>query len=228
MEAVAIRTGDELPVLQREVGDHLAVERRPGRASHRTRRRRLGSARRSAGHSGSPNAACELAPSRAGRRRGSAPARPSRPVSRAGIAFEVAATSMPRKSASASHVVTPGVSTSSGAASRSGNAGGRGIVCAISTSAAKSPRSQVTSVFSPAPAGARKSYDSLPPIIPGSRLHLAVLETDAVEDAVVRLALFAEALVEPLLVAVERVRVFHDELAHPDEALAAGEARRAP
>ncbi len=36
----------------------------------------------------------------------------------------------------------------------------------------------------------------------------------------VRLLLLAEALVEPGLVAVERVRVLHDELAQPDEALA--------
>ena len=54
------------------------------------------------------------------------------------------------------------------APSVSGNAGARGTPRATSMSAAKSPFSQVTSVFSPAPAGARKSTDSLPPIIPDS------------------------------------------------------------
>jgi len=39
---------------------------------------------------------------------------------------------------------------------------------ATSRSAAKSPFSQVTRVFSPPSAGARKSIDSVPPIIPGS------------------------------------------------------------
>ncbi len=85
-----------------------------------------------------------------------------------GIAFEVAATSMSRNLASSSQVTTPGVSTSCGAASGSGKTGGRGTACATSRSAAKSPFSQVTSVFSPDPDGARKSIDSLPPIIPDS------------------------------------------------------------
>ena len=40
-----------------------------------------------------------------------------------GIAFDVAARSIPRNSASASHVVTPGVSTSSGAPSGAGKHG---------------------------------------------------------------------------------------------------------
>ena len=62
----------------------------------------------------------------------------------------------------------PGVSISSGASSRGGNSGARGTARATSRSAAKSPFSQVTSVFSPEPDGARKSTDSLPPIIPDS------------------------------------------------------------
>ena len=53
-----------------------------------------------------------------------------------GIAFDVAAASMPSSSASASIVVTPGVATSSGAPSRSGNSGARGTPRAISRSAA--------------------------------------------------------------------------------------------
>ena len=85
-----------------------------------------------------------------------------------GIAFDVAATSIARNSASASHVFTPGVSTSSVETSVSGKIGARGTPRATSRSAAKSPFSQVTSVFSPAPAGARKSAEPLPPIIPDS------------------------------------------------------------
>jgi hypothetical protein len=53
-----------------------------------------------------------------------------------GIAFEVAARSMPRNSASASQVVTPGVSTSSGLSRRGGNSTARGTPRAISASAA--------------------------------------------------------------------------------------------
>jgi hypothetical protein len=53
-----------------------------------------------------------------------------------GIAFVVAATSMPRKAPSASQVTTPGVSTSSGLPSGFGNSGARGMPLAISASAA--------------------------------------------------------------------------------------------
>jgi hypothetical protein len=52
-----------------------------------------------------------------------------------GIAFDVAAASMPSSSASASIVSTPGVSISSGASSRSGNSGARGTLRAMSMSA---------------------------------------------------------------------------------------------
>ena len=85
-----------------------------------------------------------------------------------GIAFDVAAVSIPSRSASVSIVAMPGVSISSGASSRAGNVGARGAERATSRSAAKSPFSHVTSVFSPEPDGARKSKDSLPPIIPDS------------------------------------------------------------
>jgi hypothetical protein len=53
-----------------------------------------------------------------------------------GIAFEVAASSMSKKLASPSIVVTPGVSTSCGAPKRSGKRGARGIARATSRSAA--------------------------------------------------------------------------------------------
>ena len=49
------------------------------------------------------------------------------------------------------------------------------------------------------------------------RLHLVHLEAAALEDPVVRLRVELEVPVEPLLVAVERVRVLHDELADADE-----------
>jgi hypothetical protein len=92
-----------------------------------------------------------------------------------GIAFDVAAESTPRSSASASIVATPGVATSCGASSRSGNVGARGTERATSRSAAKSSFSHVTRTFSPEPAGARKSVDSLPPIIPDSAATACVL-----------------------------------------------------
>ena len=65
-------------------------------------------------------------------------------------------------------VVTPGVSTSSGSSSSAGNSGGRGTPRAISRSA------RVVAVLAgdegvlARPEGARKSTDSLPPIIPDS------------------------------------------------------------
>ena len=94
-----------------------------------------------------------------------------------------------------------------------GTPAARGTPRATSRSAAKSPFSQVTSVFSPAPAGARKSTDSLPPIIPDSASTLGRLSPQRSKIALVRAALQLEARGEPRLVAVERVRVLHDELA---------------
>ena len=77
-------------------------------------------------------------------------------------------------------------------------------------------------------AGARKSRDSLPPIIPGSASTSVRLEPAPLEDARVRLLVLREARVEPGLVAVERVRVLHDELAQRGSGRRAGAARRAP
>jgi hypothetical protein len=51
-------------------------------------------------------------------------------------------------------------------------------------------------------------------------LHRVVLEPAALEDPVVGLLVESEAPLEPLLVAVERVGVLHDELPDPDEARA--------
>src|SRR5207302_10991194 len=48
--------------------------------------------------------------------------------------------------------------------------------------------------------------------------HRIGLDAAALEDLVVRSLVTAEADLEALLVAVEGVRVLHDELAHPDQA----------
>jgi hypothetical protein len=53
-----------------------------------------------------------------------------------GIAFDVAASSIPSEPASASIVAIPGVSIGSGASNRAGNSGARGTPRAISRSAA--------------------------------------------------------------------------------------------
>ena len=127
---------------RRRTGPRAASRRRrsrprspPGRASPGRRRTPRGSPPRSPAGSRS-RARSRASPPRAGRRRGSSASTSVPSVFTTGIAFDVAAASMPRKSASASIVVTPGVSTSSGASSRSGNSGARGTPRAISRSAA--------------------------------------------------------------------------------------------
>ncbi len=127
---------------------------------------------------------------------------------------------MPSISASASIVVTPGVATSLGASSRSGNSAARGMPRATSRSAAKSPFSQVTSVFSPEPDGRQEVEGLLSAHHPGLRLDGRVLETCPLEHPVVGPFVLAVRDVEPRLVAVERVRVLHDELAQPQKASA--------
>ena len=112
--AVAVRAGDELALAQRLVGDDLDARRRPARASRHSRRTRSGSPRRSPAGSRS-RARRASSTRRAGRRRGRDRARACRPSCTTGIAFDVAAASIPRSSASASIVVTPGVATSFGA-----------------------------------------------------------------------------------------------------------------
>ena len=134
-----------------------------------------------------------------------------------GIAFDVAATSIERNSPSASQVLTFGVSTSAGDASGSGNTGARGMPRATSRSAAKSPFSHVTSVFSPAPAGARKSTEPLPPIIPDSASTSNAFSPQRSKMRSYARALQLEVLRQPRLVTVERVGVLHDELAQPDQ-----------
>ena len=169
--AVAVRAGDELPVAQRLVGDDLALEadraeRAAGGAERGAdlvvgrRARRPRRARRRA------------SPARAGRRRARARARRCRRRSSRASPSTSRRRRSSRNSASASHVFTPGVSTSSVAPSVSGKIGARGTPRATSRSAAKSPFSQVTSVFSPAPAGARKSTRLAAAHHPGLRLDV--------------------------------------------------------
>src|SRR5207253_254333 len=55
---------------------------------------------------------------------------------------------------------------------------------------------------------------------PALRLDVVGLEAAALEDPPVRAAVRLEALPRAVLVAVERVRVLHDELADPDQTAA--------
>ena len=219
VEPGPVRACDELPLAERLVGDDLAREADgPERAGVGAERgadlvlgRRPVSCRRH--DRASPPT------SRSSPRTSASTTVPSSRVT--GIAFDVAAASMPSSSASASIVVTPGVSISSGASSRSGKLGAPRDPAARSRGRPRSRRARsATSVFSPEPDGARKSCDSLPPIIPDSACHLVDLEPAALEDAVVGASLELEAAVEPLVVDVERVGVLHHELAHAEEAAA--------
>ena len=108
---------------------------RPGRSSRDRRRTPGGSPPRWPGGSRRP-ARPRSSPPRDGRRRERARARPCRPPSRPASPSTSPPSSMPRNSASASMVVAPGVSTSSGASRRSGNSGARGMPRATSRSAA--------------------------------------------------------------------------------------------
>ena len=124
--------GDELPFAQGLVGDDLSRE--PDRAE----RPRVGaeggsiSSRLTAGTL--PSAAASFASSRRSSPRISASTTvPSSFIT--GIAFDVAAGSMPRNPASSSIVAIPGRRDLGRLSSRSGNVGARGTPCAISSSA---------------------------------------------------------------------------------------------
>ena len=173
--AVAVRAGDELPVAQRLVGDDLARRSRPGRAS-----RRIGAERGADLVVGRRPRRPRRAPpssfagsSRSSPRTSASTTVPSSFVT--GIAFDVAATSiaeelgerLERRHARRLDLLGRGERLA-GTSARAGRAR------ATSRSAAKSPFSQVTSVFSPEPDGARKSIDSLPPIIPDSACDVVV------------------------------------------------------
>ena len=164
----------------------------------------------------SPSAASSLAGSIRSSPRMSASTTPSSVVT--GIAFEVAATSIDRNSASASHVLTPGVSTSSGAASCSGKGGCArdgarnldvgGEIAVLAGDERVLPRAR-----------RREEIERLLAAHhPGLGLDLGKLQADTLEDAVVRTSLELEAPRERLVVAVERVRVLHPELAQADQA----------
>ena len=163
----------------------------------------------------------------AGRRRARARGRPSPSSFVTGIAFDVAARSTPRNSASASQrrdarrldllgrrQSGPGTPARAGRRARS----------------PRRPRSRrarsATSVFSPEPDGREEVDRQLAAHDPALRLHGVRLDPAALEDPVVRLAVLLEARLGALLVAVERVGVLHDELADAEQA--ASRARLVP
>ena len=137
-----------------------------------------------------------------------------------GIAFEVAAGSTPRNSASASIVVTPGVATSTGLSSRSGNVGrtrhtasdleiGR-VVTGLAGDERVLPRARRREVVDRLAAAHH----------PRLGLNRHRLDATALEDPLVRACMLLEAHVEAGLVPIERVRVLHHELTHAEQATA--------
>ena len=123
----------------------------------------------------------------------------------------------PRSSASASIVVTPGVSTSSGASRRSGKLG------RPRHAARDLEVGRVVAVLAGdervlAGAGRRQEVDRLAAAHhPDSRPAPRRTRARSARRSGGTPRRGAEAPVEPLLVAVERVRVLHDELAHAEE-----------
>ena len=157
MPAVAVRAGDELALAQRLVGDHLAREADRAERAAARRRTPRGSPRRSpAASRRRARAAASSRSSRSSPRTSASTTVPSSFDDRHRLRGRGA--SMPRNSASASIVVTPGVSTSSGASSRSREVRRARNRRARPRGRRRSRRSRsVTSVFSPEPEGARKS-----------------------------------------------------------------------
>ena len=214
--AGAVCAGDELALAERLVGDDLALESDRARASRDRPRRRPGSRPRSRGGTGSPSAAASFASSsRSSPRIRASTTVPSSFVT--GIAFDVAAGSMPRKPASSSIVVMPGVATSSGLverlrerrrprhAARDLEIGGVVAVLAGDERVlAGARRRQVVDRLAAAHH-------------PRLGLHRDRLDPAALEDPVVRALVLLEAHLEAGLVAVERVGVLHDELPHPQQ-----------
>ena len=118
--------------------------------------------------------------------------------------------------ASASIVVTPGVSTSTGRVEPLGNTGARNATRDLEVGGVVAVLAGDERVL--ARARRREEVDRLAPAHhPGLRLDRVVLEPAALEDPVVGALVQAEAPLQALLVAVERVRVLHDELPHADE-----------
>ena len=73
-------------------------------------------------------------------------------------------------------------------------------------------------MFSPEPEGARKSTDSFPPIIPDSACTAEYSRPARWNMRWYASSFLPKRHVEAGLVAIERVRVLHDELAQPQEA----------
>ena len=133
------------------------------------------------------------------------------------MAFDVAASSIPSCSASASIVVAPGVAISFGASSAPGSsAGARNASRDLEVGCVVAVLARDERVL--ARSRRREEVDRLLPAHhPGLRLDLRELEARALEDAVVGALVLAEGDFQPGLVAVERVPVLHDELAQPQE-----------
>ena len=215
--AGAVRAGDELAVAQRLVGDHLAVE------AHRAERAGVGAERRADLVLGRrPVVRCRAppgaSPPRAGRRRGSAPSTsvPSLLHDRHRLRRRrrVDPEELRRATRSSSRPASRSPRARRAAA---GTRAAAGSPRATSWSAAKSPFSHVTSMFSPAPGGREEVERLAAAHHPGLGLDLVHLDAAALEDPVVRAAMQLERALEPGGVAVERVGVLHDELAQADQ-----------
>ena len=138
-----------------------------------------------------------------------------------GIAFDVAAGSMPRNSASASIVVTPGVSISSGASSRARELGrARDAARDLEVGGVVAVLAGDERVL----ARARTARGSRPtrcrPSSPTRPARRSTRARSARRSGGRRASCARKLSLEPGLVAVERVRVLHDELADAEQAAA--------
>ena len=220
--AVAVRAGDELALAQRLVGDDLARRSRPGRASRRSapNAARISSVGRRRGSPRRARAASFASLSRSSPRTSASTSVPSSFTT--GIAFEVAAGSIAEELGERlDRRRCPGVSTSSGASSALGELG------RARDAARDLEVGRVVAVLAGdervlARAGRREEVDRL------AAAHHPALRLDArsasspqrskIRSYAPSCAL--EARVEAGLVAVERVRVLHDELADAEQAAA--------
>ena len=145
-----------------------------------------------------------------------------------GIAFDVAAGSMPRNPARSSIVAIPGVATSDRLVERLGKRRNpRHATRDLEIGCVVAVRARDESVL--ARAGRGQVVDRLAAAHhPRLGLHGEDLELAAFEDPLVRTGMLLEADVEPGLVTVERVRVLHHELADAQQAAAGTRLVAAP
>ena len=217
MTAVAIRARNELSLAKRVIRDDVELDtERPERSAARAEGgtdllvRRRANGRRSA-------LATLPSSSRSSPRMSARTSVPS--AFTTGIAFEVAAGSISSSSASASIVATPGVSISSGASSRAGNVGARGIP-ALSRCPRRSRRSRSGRACSRPTPPARGSHARRRRPSPRSPPGRRTPRARNVRRCGGTPARGGRSSVEPRLVAVERVRVLHDELADAEQPVA--------